>query len=619
MTVKKSLKNRIGKKSDCYRVIQQLLFIFLWEVDDEEIYNVVLLSRSRSQFRSVRFKQPAVARVWESKFRIQDDNIIDLIKRFIATSVVTDTPIGVPSVCIADPKSDERGRNNMGGAVMLCRVGPDATPLTKTLTTSDAGEVRNFVKWGPLGLWTRSTGMKYQAMLHSFHSLNIAVIQSYHISHLVVGHPSTSRAFHLLFNLTILSFDLHSFVITTAVKMASNGAQKMLDLLMEGDRGLQRALSVFLHVSAVDMNTLENLFDMQYAVPRVSQRAMLKFVQGLPRYQCIRACEIMLMQSELWNACAVALVLRKSMQHTAGKNLMEAEITFARSLGFVDRALACGSPVTITSVIGDDSLYVAGKTYAYDSKNLSAFCWKGTWTADNNKELWRLIPAPTGDSEFYIVNIYAEECLYVSDFPANRDTGEFGMKRVLLNYKPDTRGPPDAARTWHLQVLEGARYTFYNAHHDAFLSSPPEASDGSRRDVMAVPFCPFDETQAERREWKISTLPSKLELAVVHFFDGQYNQAIELFTDILSKAEVSAGCRRKVLCYRMAAHLIMKNDGCFKQDLVQITKIGGYPGYFFDTLAGKLTEEDRKMLERRHYLIKEWLRENAVTEDKKAS
>ncbi|KAG6623493.1 high mobility group (HMG) box protein [Phytophthora cinnamomi] len=64
----------------------------------------------------------------------------------------------------------------------------------------------------------------------------------------------------------------------------------------------------------------------------------------------------------------------------------------------------------------------------------------------------------------------------------------------------------------------------------------------------------------------------------------------------------------KVLGYRMAANLLMKNDGCFVQDFALATELGGYPSYFFDTLAGKLPE-DKKMIDRHHIIEEDWLME----------
>ncbi|KAE8990902.1 hypothetical protein PF005_g19763 [Phytophthora fragariae] len=218
---------------------------------------------------------------------------------------------------------------------------------------------------------------------------------------------------------------------------------------------------------------------------------------------------------------------------------------------------------------------------------------------------------PTSVSDFYIVSVYAQEFLYASEFPVTSDAEGFAMKRVLVKRGNDL---PEADKIWRLQLLEDGKCAFYNEKHDAFLSSPPEAGDGSRRTVLTAPFRPLDEKRSARREWRIRASGSKLEMALVHFFSRKYSKAFELFTGILTKDEISAADRRKVLCYRMAANLLLKNDGCFKQDLTQVEELGGYPDYFFDTLASKLTDQDQKLLRQRHNLEEEWKREEGVRE-----
>ncbi|KAE8886934.1 hypothetical protein PF003_g29117 [Phytophthora fragariae] len=353
------------------------------------------------------------------------------------------------------------------------------------------------------------------------------------------------------------------------------------------------ALDLFLQISTDVEKDLETLFELQEFMPQVPQDAMLRFVEALPQDRwIISACDVMLKRSERWDCWAVALVLRKAMQRSVGQTLMTAEILWARRLSLAARALACSSPVTITSAINDNVLYVAG------SSNCGDFF-------QSEQE------PPTSVSDFYIVSVYAQEFLYASEFPVTSDAEGFAMKRVLVKRGNDL---PEADKIWRLQLLEDGKCAFYNEKHDAFLSSPPEAGDGSRRTVLTAPFRPLDEKRSARREWRIRASGSKLEMALVHFFSRKYSKAFELFTGILTKDEISAADRRKVLCYRMAANLLLKNDGCFKQDLTQVEELGGYPDYFFDTLASKLTDQDQKLLRQRHNLEEEWKREEGVRE-----
>lgn len=96
----------------------------------------------------------------------------------------------------------------------------------------------------------------------------------------------------------------------------------------------------------------------------------------------------------------------------------------------------------------------------------------------------------------------------------------------------------------------------------------------ARRDVVAAPFRPLDGKRSTSREWSVSATPSALEMALQQFFARRYTEAVDLFTEILAKDQLSTADRTKVLCYRMAANLKLQNGGCFKQDLGLVTDAG---------------------------------------------
>ncbi|KAF4147966.1 hypothetical protein GN958_ATG01173 [Phytophthora infestans] len=294
--------------------------------------------------------------------------------------------------------------------------------------------------------------------------------------------------------------------------------------LVEGERGQQKALETFLQCSTDVEKALESLFLFELKQRRVSQDAMLKFVKSLPQAEwIIFACDQMLQAPDRWSTWAVAIVLRKCMALTTWKTLLLAEVCWSQRLSFTDRAIASSTPVRISSAIGGDTLYVAGQGYNHDKNNRSPFCWRNQWEYDNKKELWRLIPAPTGSSDFYIVSVYAEGYLCASNISVANDPDGYLQKKALV---PCGNSPPDATGIWRLVTLEEDKYAFYNASQDTFLSCPPDAADGYRRGVITSTFHPLDEKRSKHREWEITaaTMPL-METGIYDFFEKNYKKA----------------------------------------------------------------------------------------------
>ncbi|GMF24082.1 unnamed protein product [Phytophthora lilii] len=112
------------------------------------------------------------------------------------------------------------------------------------------------------------------------------------------------------------------------------------------------------------------------------------------------------------------------------------------------------------------------------------------------------------------------------------------------------------------------------------------------------------------REWIItSEAPSQMEKGLDLFFSQNYDQAVEIFTQILKAGDTSSAIITKALCYRTAANIILRNEDLFKEDLESVVK-RGCPHYFFDTIAKKLVPDaDKKLLQHWSMLItdKLWL------------
>ncbi|KAG3074964.1 hypothetical protein PI124_g18621 [Phytophthora idaei] len=370
----------------------------------------------------------------------------------------------------------------------------------------------------------------------------------------------------------------------------------VLDHLMEGERGQQKALDIFLQRSTDVEKTLKMLFFFEHTQRRVLQDVMLRFVESLPLPEwVIFTCDQMLQEPDHWCSSAVAVTLHKYTAHLMGKALLSAELCWIQRLSVTDRAIASSAPVNISSAIGGDALYVAGDGYNYDTDNRTPFCWKNEWAFDNKKELWRFIPAPTGSSDFYIVNVYAEGYLYASNISVANDPDGYSQKRVLVQ-----RGNlySDPAGIWRLVNLEGNSCAFYNASQDTFLNSPAEAADGYRRAVITSTFHPLDEQRSEYREWKITAATvSLMEMGLHEFFERKYEKAVQTFSKIISKDTISFADRKKVVHYRLMANLMLKNEGCAKRDIALLSDLGWYPGYFLSVLYGKLVDKDRERLQ----------------------
>ncbi|ETL47416.1 hypothetical protein L916_02840 [Phytophthora nicotianae] len=379
--------------------------------------------------------------------------------------------------------------------------------------------------------------------------------------------------------------------------MASSELTKTLhDHLVQGKRGLEKALEILLQSSTDVEEALATLFSFETKQRRVSQDVMLTFIESLPQAEwIIAACGLMLQETDSWCSWAVAIILRKLMANLTGTALLQAEICWIQCLSFTDRAIACSAPVKISSAIEGNALYVAGDGYNYDSNNRSPFCWKGDWTFDKKKEIWRFIPAPTGASDFYIVSAYAEGYLYASSVPV-ADSDGYLQKRVLVR-----RGASfsDPCGIWRLVKLEGDRCALYNVNQDVFLSSPPEAADGYRRDVVTSPFHPLDEKRSEYREWKITaaTVPL-MEMGLHEFFKREYEKAVETFSKVLSKDTIFSADRKKAIHYRLMANWMLKNEDYAKQDIALLSDLDWCPSYFNCVLRhGKLVDEDTALLE----------------------
>ncbi|RMX68436.1 hypothetical protein KXD40_008736 [Peronospora effusa] len=379
--------------------------------------------------------------------------------------------------------------------------------------------------------------------------------------------------------------------------------EKVLDHLIEKERGQQKARDLFLQSAPNVKQALTSLLSLERVQQRVSSEAILTFVESLPQPDwIIFACDVMLRGSGLWDKCAIAVLLRKVMSRSTGKTLMLAESCWIQRLDFGVRAIASSATVTIASTVGDNRLYVAGDGYAHDKNNRSVYCWKGPWTADNKKELWRFVPASTGSSDFYIMNVYADAYLYVSSSSVTTENDDCLVKRVLMpRYE---KGLPDAAGIWRLVKLEGKNYSIYNASTDTVLSSPMEASDGSRRDAVTRTYRPLDEMSLPCHEWKItSATPSKMEKGLVELYAERYNKAVKAFTEILTMDHLSVVHRTKLLCYRMVANVMMNNIGCFEQDWAEVLDLGGGSDDVLATLCEGLPSDTSKILEERVQLI----------------
>ncbi|CAH0476156.1 unnamed protein product [Peronospora belbahrii] len=390
--------------------------------------------------------------------------------------------------------------------------------------------------------------------------------------------------------------------------MVSNEFCKMmLDFLIEGKDGQQKARDLLLQSAFNVEQALRMLIQFECAQQRISQDVMLKFVVSLPQSDwVVFACDLMLQKSLVWDKCAVAVILRKVMATLTRRALMLAEICWIRHLSSGVRAIASSAPVTITSAIDNNHLYVAGEGYMHDKCNWSVFCWKGQWTPDNKKELWQFVPVSVGSSDFYILNVYADAYIYASEFTVITDVGDCTMKRVLVSrYK---KCLPDAAGIWRLVALEGNWYSFYNAATDAILCSPTEAPDDCRRGVATRTFRPLDETRSKCHEWKITSVTSsKLETGLVAFFAKNYDKAARTCTEILTMDHISDVDRAKLLCYRMVANLMLNNIGCFEQDWTEAKDLNKSSQLRFDILCECLSSDERKIVEERvpRKLVKE--------------
>ncbi|KAG7386884.1 hypothetical protein PHYPSEUDO_015089 [Phytophthora pseudosyringae] len=208
------------------------------------------------------------------------------------------------------------------------------------------------------------------------------------------------------------------------------------------------------------------LFSFEHTQRRVSQDAMLHFVESLPQVKwVVFACDQMLEKLGRWDKWAVARVLRKAMARATGKTLMQAEMYWIQRLGFSDRAIASSAPVTIKSAIGDNGFMSQGEDSTTTRTTGRPSVGKGSGHPTRRKSCDDSIPVST-------------------------DRDGYALKRVLVR-----RGNalPDATGVWHLVKLEGNTFTFYNASQDAFLSSTVEAADGFRRAVVISSFHPLDE------------------------------------------------------------------------------------------------------------------------------
>ncbi|CAI5735956.1 unnamed protein product [Peronospora destructor] len=244
--------------------------------------------------------------------------------------------------------------------------------------------------------------------------------------------------------------------------------EKVLDHLIEGDRGQQKARHLFLQSASSVKEALTSLLSFERVQQRVSLEAILTFVNSLPQPDWIFfACDLMLHGSRLWDKCAIAVIIRKVMARSTGETLMLAELCWIQRLDCGVRAIASSAAVTIASAIGENLLYVAGDGYLHDKNNRSAYCWKEQWTGDNEKELWPFVPAPTGSSDFYIVSVYADAHLYASRSTVATEYDDYLMKRVLVpRYETCL---PDAAGIWRVVTLEGNNYSIYNPSTDTGL------------------------------------------------------------------------------------------------------------------------------------------------------
>ncbi|CEG49535.1 uncharacterized protein PHALS_07293 [Plasmopara halstedii] len=324
---------------------------------------------------------------------------------------------------------------------------------------------------------------------------------------------------------------------------------------------------------------------------------MLSFIGLLPQTEWITtALDEMLKKPERWCSWAVAFYLRQCISHSNGKAQMLAEISWIQRLSSMDRAIASSAPVTITSAVGDNLLYVASGSYRHNKENGTPFCWKGEWTPEYNKELWRLSPAPTGPSDFYIVSVFSEEYLYASSIPQLDNVNGYSRMTVLVCAK---KCLPDSAGIWRLVKLDMNMCALYDINQGSFLSSPAEAADGSRRAVVTSTYQPLNEKQSMFREWKItaSSIPL-LELAMLEFFNKDYSRAVQTFTSIISEEIISIADRKKALCYRMVANWMINDKICADRDIALLEPLGGCPEYFLVTLYGKLAVEERKLFER---------------------
>ncbi|GMF24084.1 unnamed protein product [Phytophthora lilii] len=206
--------------------------------------------------------------------------------------------------------------------------------------------------------------------------------------------------------------------------------ETVVDYLVECDQVPKNAITDFLKCAHDPETALSHFFFLVNKDRRIRQSRVLAFVEALPQTEWIvLAYEIMLKYSSRWDPRVIGRLLCRAMAHTTGKTLMIAEICWIQRLSFETRAIASNAPVTIASVIGGNFLYVAGHGYDYNNQNRSAYCWTDTGTHDQNKELWRLVPASTGSSDFYIVNAYAEGYLYASAIPLECDSQGYSNEK----------------------------------------------------------------------------------------------------------------------------------------------------------------------------------------------
>ncbi|GMF24085.1 unnamed protein product [Phytophthora lilii] len=373
---------------------------------------------------------------------------------------------------------------------------------------------------------------------------------------------------------------------------SENMLQKVLSYLIQRDGGWKQALEVFLQCSTDVEGDLRLLLEMEH-IGRVSDASILHFVNELPQVEWIvAACDIMLQNQKRWDVCMVASMLFEAMGHATGNTLMLAEICWIQRLNFSIRAIVSSAPVTITSCSDRNMLYVGspgngkcGRPILRGSKRV----------LENKRELWRFVPITTTYDGYRILNVGAPEYIFSSCDVMNYSS-EKEMARVCIDRQNHTSVKHDE---WRLKQVEGCTYTLYNPKKATFLAVSA-AVDGCAGPVVTTAFRPLDERWSSSREWLIlAAAPPMLELGLDQFFLREYSAAANTFGRVLATTNLSFNDFKKTLCYRAAASLLLRNEGCYEHDLSVLAKYGETPDVFFDTLGTKLTTDDRWVLRRR--------------------